>query len=223
LAALPTDEYNRLAPSLETVPLILREVLYESADPITHVYFPTRSVISLLTPREEKEPGIEVGAVGPEGMAGLASFLGLETTPLRWVVQVAGEALRMRVEDFRALVGREGVLCDLLMRYTHAFLIQVAQSLACNVLHQAPQRMCRWLLFLHSRVSVNEFPLTQDYLAALLGVRRATVSDAARTLQERGLIEYERGRITVLDWDRLEGFSCNCHRCVQEHFDRLFA
>jgi CRP-like cAMP-binding protein len=220
LAALPRREYGRLLPHLESVPLPSRAVLHQPDEPIRHVYFPTGGVVSLLTSLEGGR-GVEVGVVGREGMAGLAVFLGVEGTPARAVVQVPGEALRMRAEDFRAHVGRDTRLHDLLLRYTHAFLAQVAQSVACNARHPVARRLCRWLLLVHSRAGTDRFPLTHEFLAAMLGVRRASVTEAAGWLQEAGLIRCGRGQLTVLDRNGLESNSCGCHRVVEAELDRV--
>jgi CRP-like cAMP-binding protein len=221
LAALPRQEYDRLLPHLETVPLAARAVLYEAQRPIAHVYFPGSGVVSLLCPPEGRGEGIEVGVVGREGMAGLPVFLGAETASTRCVVQVAGTAQRMGADDFRAGVRRDGPLHGLLLRYTHAFLTQVSQSVACNALHPVGQRLARWILSVHGRLEADHFPLTHAFLAAMLGVRRASVSQAVRALQQDGLIRHVRGQVTVLDRDRLDRAACGCQRIVQAEMDRL--
>jgi len=221
LAALPPSEYDRLQPHLEEFPLVLKEVLSEVGAAIRHVYFPNSGVISSLSPLEEKSIGIEVGIIGREGMAGLAVFLGMETTPLRCIVQVPGAALRMSATDFCRCAGRDSVLHGLLLRYTHAFLAQVSLALACNSIHSMEKRLCRWLLMMQHRAGVDEFPLTQEFMAAMLGVRRAGVSEVAGKLQRAGLIRYGRGQVMVLDRGGLEASACNCHRLVQAEVDRL--
>jgi CRP-like cAMP-binding protein len=221
LAALPRQEYDRLLPHLETVALPARAVLHEAREPIAYVHFPCSGVVSLLCPPEEKGEGIEVGVVGREGVAGLTVFLGAEAAPTRCVVQVAGSAQRMRADDFRAYVQRDGVLHELLLRYTHAFLAQVSQSVACNALHPVGQRLARWILSVRSRLETDQFPLTHAFLATMLGVRRASVSEAAHTLQQAGLIRYGRGQVTVLDRAGLDTAACGCQRLVQAELDRL--
>lgn len=220
LAALPPREYERLFPHLRSVVLAFRAVLQEPNQPIPFVYFPCSGVISLLIPPEGKGDGIEVGMVGREGVAGLPVFLGADATNVRWVVQAPGEALRMQFEDFRASAARRPLL-DLLLLYTNALLAQKSQSVACNALHPVEERLCRWVLTMHSRVESDNFPLTHAFLAAMLGVRRASVTEAARTLQEAGLIRYGRGRLEVLDRPGLERAACRCHRAAEAELDRL--
>jgi len=220
LAALPQREYDHLRSLLEAVPLAPRAVLYESRQPISHVYFPTTGVVSMLSPPEGKGEGTEVGIVGREGMTALSLFLGVATTPVRCVVQVPGTALRLRAADFLAHLGREGVLHRLLLRYTYAFLNQVSQTVACNARHPVGKRLARWVLLVQARVEADCFPLTHEFLAAMLGVRRASVSEAARTLQQAGLIRYERGLLTVLDRRGLEAAACACYHLIQAEFNR---
>jgi CRP-like cAMP-binding protein len=223
LAALPAREFERLRPDLERVTLTLRQSLHESGQPISHVYFPSSCVLSLLSCPDSRQQGVEVGVVGREGMTGLAVFLGVDATLARCVVQVPGEALRMAADHFRAHVGRGRALHRLLLRYTHAFLTQVMQSVICNTTHPVVQRLARWVLTVHARAGANQFPLTHELLAAQLGVRRATVSDAARQLQDRGLIRYGRGELVLLDRRGLESAACGCHRVVQAELDSLIA
>jgi CRP-like cAMP-binding protein len=220
LAALPRREYARLRPHLEAVPLALEAVLHRPGEPIKHVYFPTRGVLSQLVV-VEKGGTIEVGMVGREGLAGLPILLGAEATPVCCVVQMAGEALRMKAEVFRDQVGPGSPLHDVALRYTHAFVAQVSQSAACNSLHPAAKRCCRWLLMTHDRAGGDRFPLTHALLAGMLGVRRATVTNVARLLRTAQLIRYRRGEVTVLDRAGLESAACECYRIVQAEFDRL--
>jgi CRP-like cAMP-binding protein len=221
LANLPAREFGRLRPHLEAIPLALRTVLHEPGRPIPHVYFPTTCVISLLCPPDGRQEGIEIGVVGREGLVGLGVFLGAEASAARCMVQVPGEALRMRAEDFRRRVGRNSPLHGVLLRYTHDFLTQVTQSVLCNALHPVGKRLARWVLTVHTRAGTNHFPLTHELLAAMLGVRRASVTEAARQLQQAGLIRYGRGEVTVLDRRGLESSSCGCHRAVDAELARL--
>jgi CRP-like cAMP-binding protein len=221
LAALPLRERNRLVPYLEPMPLTFKAVLYQAGQPITHVYFPVGGVLSLISTADGRSDGVEVGLVGREGMAGLAVFLRAETAPFRCVVQVPGDCFRMRAEDFRRRVGHDSTLHGILLQYTHAFLTQLSQSVACNSLHPIEQRLCRWLLAVHDRVEVNRFPLTHEFLAAMLGVRRASVTEAASGLRQAGLIRYGGGQLTVLQRPGLEETACGCHRVIQREFDRL--
>lgn len=221
LAALPSLEHARLLPYLDLVPLVFKDILYEPGQLISHVYFPTTGVLSLICQPEGKESGVEVGLVGREGMGGLGVFLGMDSTPMRCIVQAEGKALRMRAEDFRTQIGRDSLLHGLLLRFAHAFLAQVSLSLACNSLHPVEKRMCRWLLMMSQRAGSDEFPLTHEFLASMLGVRRASVTEAARRLRRAGLIRYDRGQLTVLDRVGLEASACGCHRLVQAELDRL--
>jgi CRP-like cAMP-binding protein len=220
LAALPSRDYARLLPDLEVVPLPLRAVLQEADEPMPYVYFPSAGVVSLLITPNGRGVGVEVGMVGREGVAGLPVFLGADSTAARWVVQAPGEALRMAADAFQGHANRRP-LRDLLLLYTNAFLAQVSQSVACNALHPVEERLCRWLLMVHARVGLDQFPLTHAFLAAMLGVRRASVTEAARGLQDAGLIRYGRGRLEVLDRSGLESAACNCHRAAQAELDRL--
>ena len=221
LAAISPREYTRLFPYLESVPLKYKDVLHEPGRPLGYVYFPISGVLSLISPAEKREDGVEVGLVGREGMAGLAVFLGADDSLFRCVVQVPGDGFRMRSEDFHDRVGRDSRLHDLLLRYTHAFMAQVSQSAACNSLHPIEKRLCRWLLAVHGRVGTDRFPLTHEFLAAMLGVRRASVTQAARGLREAELIRYGGGHLTVLNRAGLERTACGCHHIIQQEFDRL--
>ena len=220
LAALSPRVFDRLRPDFEPVPLRFRDVLQEPNGSIPYVYFPSSGVVSVVVAPDGRGGGVEVGLVGREGVIGLPVFLGADSTPARWVVQVPGEALRMAAEDFRVHVARRP-LHDLLLLYTNAFLVQVSQSVACNALHPVEERLCRWLLTVHTRVGSDQFPLTHHFLGSMLGVRRASVTEAARGLQEEGLIRYGRGRLEVLDRPGLESAACGCHRVAQAELDRL--
>lgn len=221
LAALPKAERERLAPLLRPVSFGLRDYLFRVDEPIHSVYFPRSGVISLVI--TVKDGGtIEVGTVGNEGMVGVPVFLGADRSPTQAFSQVPGESLRMAAADFkREVIGRAGPLPDLVRRYTQAFLNQVSQTVACNHLHAVQERMCRWLLMTHDRVGGDEFLLTQEFLAQMLGVRRPSVSVVAGMLQQAGLIRYTRGRMTVLDRAGLEAGACECYGIVRREFDRL--
>ncbi len=220
LAALPKGDHARLVPELEQVSLGVKDVLYEADAPITHVYFPLNGVMSLVIEMKDGRT-VEVGTVGNEGMVGTPVFLGAEESPTRAFSQVPGDALRMRVGAFKAEVSNGGPLQDLVRRYTQAMVNQISQSVACNHLHSVEQRMCRWLLMTHDRVGGGEFPLTQEFLAQMLGVRRPSVSVVAGILQKAGLIQYHRGRMAILDRPGLEAASCECYEVVRKEFDRL--
>jgi CRP-like cAMP-binding protein len=223
LAALPAAEYARLSPHLQAVPLEWKSMLHEAGEAIRHVYFPLAGVLSVVTPVQDGRMGVETGVVGREGMAGLGVFLGAENSPGRCIVQVAGKGLRMRSADFRDRVGPDSPLHGLLLRYTHAYLVQVSQAVACNSLHPVGQRLAGWLLRIRSRAGPGHFPLTHKLLATMLGVRRATVTEAAQELQSRGLIRYSRGQVTVRSRPGLEAAACGCHRVMQSALDRIAA
>ena len=218
LTALPRDEYERLLPNLETVSLAFKQVLYEPRETIDQIYFPNTGVVSLLTILEDGIAG-EVGMVGNEGIVGVPLFLGVETMPFRSIVQVPGDAMRMKADVFKSLQGNS--LHDLLNRYTYALMLQISQSVVCNSYHSVEQRCCRWLLMTRDRVVSNQFPITQEFLSEMLGVRRASVTLVAGMLQKAELIRYSRGQMTILDGIGLEKASCTCYRVVKEEFDRL--
>ena len=219
LATLPRDEYDRLLPHLERVSLPLREILYEANGPIAHVFFPLHGVVSLVI--MDRGFTLEVGIIGNDGMVGTPVFLGSDRSPTRAIAQIPGEALRMEAKFFQKEMGRGGPLYGLVQRYTQAMINQISQSIVCNRRHSAGKRMCRWLLMSHDRVGADEFPLTHEFLAQMLGVCRPTLTAVAGTLQNSGLISYHRGRITVLDRKKLEAASCECYEVVAKELDRL--
>lgn len=218
--ALPADARDRVFPFLELVEMPLGRVLYESGDTLQHVYFPTDSIISLLYVMENGASA-EIAVVGNEGMVGIALFMGGETTPNRAVVQSAGYAYRLKGALLKAEFNRSGALQHLLLRYTQALLTQMAQTAVCNRHHSVDQQLCRWLLLSLDRLSDNKLVMTQELIANMLGVRREGVTESAGKLQQAGLIEYSRGRITVLDRPGLEKSSCECYAVVKTEFDRL--
>jgi CRP-like cAMP-binding protein len=219
LVALPRDEHDRLLPHLEKVPLPLKDILYEANGPIAHVYFPLTGVVSLVI----MDGGftLEVGIIGNEGMVGTPLFLGADRSPTRAIAQIPGEALRMDAKVFHKEMGRGGPLYGLVQRYTQAMINQISQSIVCNHRHSVEKRMCRWLLMSHNRVGADEFLLTHEFLAQMLGVCRPTVTIVAGALQKEGLISYHRGRITVLDRKGLEAACCECYEVVAKELDRL--
>lgn len=219
LAALPREAYLNLLPYLERVPLLFEHVLHHSREPIKDVYFPNHGVISLLTIMADNTRG-EVGLVGNEGMAGLSIFLGVDTTPLEALVQVPGDAMRMEVGVFKALVNQSHPLHDLLQLYTYALMFQNSQIAACNCYHTVEKRCCRWLLMTHDRVHSDSFAITHKFLSRMLGVRRASVTVVAAALQQAGLISYSRGQMTILDRLALEKASCECYGLIKSESDR---
>ncbi|MBD2838861.1 Crp/Fnr family transcriptional regulator [Pseudomonas sp. JM0905a] len=220
LAALPEEVQQRLIPQLEPVPMPLGKVLYESGDTLRHVYFPTNSIVSLLYVMENGASA-EISVVGNEGLIGLAVFMGGESTPSRAIVQSAGHAYRLQGARLTAEVNRHGELLQLMLRYTQALITQMAQTAVCNRHHSIDQQLCRWLLLSLDRLPGNHLTMTQELIANMLGVRREGVTDAAGKLQRLGVIEYNRGHITVLDRPRLEELSCECYAVVKKETDRL--
>ena len=220
LAALSGIERERLYPHLQLVPMPLGKVLYESGDVMRHVYFPTDSIISLLYVLEDGASA-EISVVGNEGLIGVALFMGGETTPSRAIVQSAGFAYRLIGQLLKEEFHRNGGMQLLLLRYTQALLTQMAQTAVCNRHHSVDQQLCRWLLLSLDRLSSNRLNMTQELIANMLGVRREGVTDAAGKLQKRGVIQYARGRITVLDRPKLEKLCCECYAVVKKETDRL--
>jgi CRP-like cAMP-binding protein len=225
LAALPEPEYRKLRPHLELVQLELGQTLHESGGKLNHVYFPTTAIVSLLYVMEDGASA-EIAVVGNDGIVGIALFMGGETMPNRAVVQSAGEAYRLGGQLLKQAFAptggdRQGVLSPLLLRYTLALLTQMAQTAVCNRHHTVDQQLCRWLLLSLDRLPSNELHMTQELIANMLGVRREGVTDAAGRLQRAGLIDYRRGRITVLDRPGLEARVCECYEVVRKEFRRL--
>ena len=219
LARLPVAEYRRLTPLLEPVELQAGQILYEARGPIDHAYFPTGSVLSALTIMQDGN-AIEVATVGHEGLVGHYGFGG-KTSPHKVIAQVAGQALRIASRALHEEAATDGPLKDLLTAYHIAFMAQVSQSVACNGLHRLEQRCCRWLLMSRDRVGSDELRLTHEFLARMLGVRRASVTEVLGPLQEGGLVRYDRGRIVILDGAGLEARSCECYRVVRDEYARL--
>ena len=220
LNALTRSEYDQLAQHLEYVKLPVGEVLYHPGQPITHVYFPNSGTISLVSTFEDGG-SVEVGMVGNEGMFGVCVFLGSIRTPLEAVVQIAGDGLRVRADVLRYEFKRGGQLQDLLLRYTQAFITQIAQGAACNRAHPVDGRLAKWLLMCQDRSHSKDLELTHEFIGEMLGVRRAGITVAAGVLKQRGLIEYNRGRITITDRKGLEAISCECYPIVKKEFGRL--
>ncbi|MFC7514734.1 Crp/Fnr family transcriptional regulator [Herbaspirillum sp. GCM10030257] len=220
LAALSPAELARLLPDLEYVPMALGEVLYESGSQLHHVYFPTTSIVSLLYVLEDGASA-EIAVVGNEGMLGIALFMGGETTPSRAVVQSAGYGYRLKAQLFKNEFNRAGPLLHLLLRYTQALITQMTQTAVCNRHHSVDQQLCRWLLLSLDRLPSQELVMTQELISNMLGVRREGVTEAARKLQNAGLIQYRRGHITVLDRAGLEARACECYAVVKRESDRL--
>lgn len=222
LASLSQNTSRHLLPKLESVSLKFRQVLYEPGNAIRHVYFPTDSLISLLTTVDRRR-SLEVGMVGNEGMAGMPFILGVGISGVRALVQGQGSALRMAAAPFRIEFARNRQLQEGLYRYTYALMAQISQTAACNRFHDTEQRLARWLLMTRDRVGSDDFSLTHVFLAHMLGLRRVGVTEAASALRQRNLIDYQRGKIRILDVKRLKAASCSCYRIVQSVFERAQA
>ena len=220
LAALPEPEWERWGPQLESVDMPLGQVLYESGNTLTHVYFPITSIVSLLYVMEDGASA-EIAVVGNEGLVGISLFMGGGSTPSRAVVQSAGRGLRLKAQMMKDEFNKNGPVLHLLLRYTQALLTQMAQTAVCNRHHSLDQQLCRWLLLSLDRLQGDELVMTQELIANMLGVRRGGVTEGALKLQEAGLIRYSRGRITVRDRPGLEKRTCECYAVVKKEYDRL--
>jgi len=220
LAALPADEFARLGPHLERISFNLGDVIYESGEQLEHVFFPTTAIISLLYIMENGSTA-EIGMTGNDGLVGIALFMGGSTTPNRAIVQSAGNAFRLASKPLQTAFGIGGVFQSILLRYTQYLMTQISQTAVCNRLHSVEEQLCRWLLINHDLLQTNELVMTHELIANMLGVRREGVSIAAGRLQQRGLIKYVRGTITMLDRPALETAVCECYQVVKEEYDRL--
>ena len=220
IAALPDAAWQRWLPDLESVDMPLGQVLYESGGVLTHVYFPTTAIVSLLYVMQNGASA-EIAVVGNEGIVGIALFMGGDSTPSRAVVQSAGQGYRLSADAMKLEFDRAGPLSHLLLRYTQALITQMAQTAVCNRHHSLDQQLCRWLLLSLDRLLGNELVMTQELIANMLGVRREGVTEAAHKLQQAGLIRYARGHILALDRPGLEKRSCECYAVVKQEYDRL--
>jgi CRP-like cAMP-binding protein len=216
LAALPADEYNRIAESLETIPLKLKSFLHRAGDPIEHVYFPGGGFCSMLAVLKDGAM-VEVATIGREGMVGVTAVL--DGNPVSSTSMVQGETdtcYRMTADAFRLEMERRGVFYELLTHYAQALVGFIMQSTACNAVHTVEQRLARWLLMARDRMGSDDFPLTQEFVAMMLGASRPTVTIVASTLQKAGLITYHRGHVTIVDREGLEAASCECYRAATD-------
>lgn len=214
LAALPAETFQHLLPHLEPVDLDQGKVLYEINQRITELYFPFNAMISLVTQMEDGKI-VEVGLVGNDGMSGIASLMGRQTSFERALVQIPNGGARIDVAIVQKEFKRGGALQALLLNYMAGLMRQVSQTAACNASHTTEERLSRWLLMCQDRIESPELNLTQEFLAEMLGTRRGTVNVAAITLQSAGLIHYSRGHITIIDRSGLEAFSCECYGILQ--------
>ena len=220
LAALPEAEWLRWQPLLEHVHMPLGQVLCEPRVTLTHVYFPTSSIVSLLYVMENGDSA-EIAVVGCEGLVGVSLFMGGESTSSRAVVQSAGHGFRLKAQLMKDEFKRTGPALHLLLRYTQALITQMTQTAACNRHHSLDQQLCRWLLLSLDRLRANELVMTQELIANMLGVRRESVTEAAFKLQQAGLISYARGHISVLDRSGIEKRTCACYMVVKSEYERL--
>jgi CRP-like cAMP-binding protein len=220
LAALPDVEYQRLVPHLKYVPLPLKQILHKRGESIEYVYFPHHGIVSLVSTSEEGSK-IEVGLVGNEGIVGIPAVLGDNIATAIAMVQVKGSSWRMEASLLKTEFGQGGILQSLLLRYTQALYALTSQNAACNGLHLIEKRLTRWLLLVHDRVGSDELLLTHEFIAEMLGVRRAGLTMAANRLQQAGLIRYHRGRITILNRYQLETTSCSCYGIIKGEYTRL--
>jgi len=220
LSALDSADYSLLVEDSEDVELPIRTVLYEANAPITHVFFLTRAVASIIAPVGEGA-SVEVGTVGNEGFVGLPLLFGVDREPAKAFIQIADGGIRLTAVAFQNALAESVALRGVLLRYAQSYLSQVSQSSACNRAHSIEERCARWLLMTHDRVGADEFPLTHEFLSYMLGVRRAGVTVAAGILQKAGLIEYKHGRIKVIDRKGLEAASCACYCIIRETYSRL--
>jgi CRP-like cAMP-binding protein len=214
LAALPSADYARILPSLTVVPLKLKSVLHKPGDPIRDVYFPGGGFCSMLTVLEDGSM-VEIATIGREGMVGVSAIL--DGSPVTSIAMVQGQAdtcYRMKVDAFRREIDRRGAFHELMAHYAQALFGFVAQSTACNAIHSVEQRLARWLLMARDRMGSDDFPLTQEFVAMMLGASRPTVTVVAGTLQKAGLIKYRHGHVTIMDRESLEAASCECYRAA---------
>ena len=222
LCALPTAEYELLAPHLRLVPMPLGEILYEPGQQLQHAYFPTTSIVSLHYVMETGESAESAG-VGNEGVVGISLFMGGDTTPSSAVVQTAGHAYRLEGRLLKQEFNRGGLFQRLLLRYTQALITQMSQAAACYRHHSVEQQLCRWLLLTLDRMPTSDLIMTQELVASMLGVRREGITEAAGKLQQAGFIRYRRGHIAVLDRAGLESRACECYAVVRKELARLLS
>lgn len=220
LARLPDAEFSALQPKLRLERSEMKQSAYEPGKPIANIYFPLTSVYSLVAVADGRIT-LEVATIGYEGMVGLPVFLGAASSPQAAYCHVGGDSVRVSAQHFREALNRGGTLHSLLNRFTQAMMVQLAQNAACSRSHSTVARMARWLATTQDRVGRDQFPLTQEFIAQMLGVHRPTVSDTAQRMQAEGLIRYSRGIITIADRAELERRACDCYRIVKAEFDDM--
>jgi CRP-like cAMP-binding protein len=221
LASLPLDEYQRIVPHLRSVPMKIKQLVHKQDQPIDDVVFPNGGILSLVKTLQDGQVA-EVASVGAEGAVGASVFFGQQLADCNVIVQLAGPgAHAMSADVFKAEMEKRGSFFNHVVRYNQALMSQIMQTTACNGLHSAEQRCCRWLLMTSDRAGSDEFPMTHELLATMLGVRRPTVTLVAANLQQAGLIQYRRGSVKILDRQKLENASCECYRTVKDQMRRL--
>ena len=220
LASLPVDEYQRLHPHLEPIDLKLRQILYAAGERASHVYFPHESIVSLVSVMKDGRR-VEVGLVGNEGMLSTETYMGGNGSPNEAMVQVADSGVRMETDVLLKEFKRGGILQTVLLRYAQSLFTQVSQCAACNRLHSIEKRLARWLLMVSDRTKSARIPMTQEFLAFMLGSERSGVTLAAITLQEAGVIDYRRGKISIVDREGLVGAACECYLIIKNSFDHF--
>lgn len=222
LAALPKEEFERIAPHLELVAMPLGDVLYESGGQLKHAYFPTSAIVSMHFVLENGASS-EIAGVGNEGVLGISLIMGGNTTPSRAIVQTAGYGYRLKARLLMDEFNRAGPMMRLMLRYIQALITQISQTAVCNRHHSVEQQVCRWLLLTLDRMPSSDLTMTQELIASMLGVRREGITETAGNLQRAGLINYRRGHITVVDRSGLESRVCECYAVVKKEFDRLLS
>ncbi|BBD66182.1 cyclic nucleotide-binding protein [Nostoc commune NIES-4072] len=220
LAALPASDYQRLIPHMKLVPLSDRQVLYQTGEPITQVYFPHNAVVSIVTTMEDGST-MEVGLVSNEGMVGMPVILGDNITTTTALVQIPDSAMQIDANILRSEFNRSAALQTVLLCYVQGVYTQIVQESVCNRLHQLEERLARWLLTISDRLESKEFPLTQEFISEMLGVNSAGVTEVASTLSQAGMIAYHRGQIKILNREALEKTSCECYQILEEEIIRL--
>jgi CRP-like cAMP-binding protein len=220
LDLIPAADFSALEPLLRKTELKFKQVLYEPRAPIEQVYWPINAVLSALSIMQDGH-AIEVATIGNEGLSGLPSLPVAATSPHRVIAQVNGFAWQADAEVFRREVAKRPQVAEVMAKHHLALLFQISQSIACNGLHAVVERCCRWLLMTHDRVEGDDMPLTHEFLAMMLGVRRSGVTEALQSIQQQGLISYRRGNIQIVNRERLEDLSCECYQDVRDEYERL--
>jgi CRP-like cAMP-binding protein len=219
LSSLPSDALDRIRPDLEYVELPRGNSIFKPYQPITHVYFPERSMASIVANTSQGQ-STEIGVVGSEGAVGMDVLFGVDSSPHECMIQIADGGWRIPTASIRAEFKRAEALHDVLLRFSHRLMTQISQTTLCNRLHSLDERLSRWLLMCQDRVGMDELNLTQEFLAIMLGVTRVSVTAAASSLQEAGCIRYTRGHITITDRMRLETSACDCYAAVKKEYER---